>query len=219
MAASILQFDGVATEAIPPFSGAVPAGATARVVCALHESHRELATVLSGLQPPRLGRLRVFGDDMYRLSSSARLALFQRIAVVPRDGGFISNLKVWENVALPAWYHRAAPIAEIEARMTALFGELEIGGSALRALMAKLPDQLTVYEQRAAAFVRAMAMEPDIIVYDAVFAGLDRQAAGRLLRSVQTFHGASANRVSLLLLPDEPFSERVPAEVTITPEM
>ena len=200
-----------------PLCEALP-GQVLRFTCAVQEEREQLWNLLTGLQSPRRGHVRLVGQDLYALGEHERLVLFQRVGVVSHDGGLISNLKVWENIVLPLWYHRGTAAPEIEQRVVALFRELGLEDEALLGLMRRLPDQLSAVERRWVATVRAMLMEPDIMFYDAPFIGVEREAAARLLRLMVQFHRAHAERVSVFLLPDEPFSERVPADTTIALE-
>jgi len=76
--------------------------------------------------------------------------------------------------------------------------------------------QLSLYERRVVALARAMLMEPDILIYDFTFAGLERDAAQQLMKLTGEFHGRKAGRVSLYLCPDDAVSARLAADSTIT---
>ena len=217
-AGAALQLDDVAADSLRALSCDEAPGQIARFQCAVQEPREQLWTLLTGSQPPRRGRVRMVGQDLYALSGPERLALFQRVGVVAQDGGLISNLKIWENIVLPIWYHRGTEASQVEARVIAVFREFGLDDSSIRGLMQRLPDQLSALERRWVACARAMLMEPDIMIYDAPFTGVEREAVARLLRVTVEFHRARADRVSVFLLPDEPISERVPADVTIALE-
>lgn len=217
-ATAALQLEDVTAGSLRAFSCDVAPGQIARFMCAVQEQREQCWTLLTGSQPPRRGRVRVAGQDLYALRGPERLALFQRVGVVPHDGGLISNLKVWENIVLPVWYHRGTDAAQVETSVVAVFRQFGLGNDSIRGLMQRLPDQLSAVERRWVAAARAMLMEPDIMIFDAPFTGVEREAAARLLRWTVEFHRARAERVSVFLLPDEPISERVPADVTIALE-
>jgi predicted ABC-type transport system involved in lysophospholipase L1 biosynthesis ATPase subunit len=112
-----------------------------------------------------------------------RLRAAAPLAVVAPRGGLIGNLKVWENLVLPVQYqHAAASLAALEARAARLFRALGVAGERFVELCGLLPERLTEFERRLAAFVRGMLAEPEIMIYDGLFDGLARpeaqQAAG-----------------------------------------
>jgi predicted ABC-type transport system involved in lysophospholipase L1 biosynthesis ATPase subunit len=110
------------------------------------------------------------------------------VAIVAARGGLVGNLKLWENLVLPIAYRGEARLDELEARAESLFRELGVLRGRFAELCALLPDRLSEFERRLAAFVRAMLAEPEIMVYDGLFDGLTRaeteKAAGfdRLFR-------------------------------------
>jgi predicted ABC-type transport system involved in lysophospholipase L1 biosynthesis ATPase subunit len=96
------------------------------------------------------------------------------VAVVAARGGLIGNLKVWENLVLPIAYRGEARLDELETRAEKLFRDLGVLRERFAELCALLPERLTEFERRLAAFVRAMLAEPEIMVYDGLFEGLTR---------------------------------------------
>lgn len=128
--------------------------------------------------------------------SAVRQALIERLvdtgcaAIVPPDGGLIGNLKVWENLVLPAAYHGggAHRYAELEQRAADLFAGFGISGTGFDALCTTLPDHLTPFEQRLCGFVRAMLTAPRIMVYDSLFDGLSRDHTGKVLAFDRVYH-------------------------------
>jgi predicted ABC-type transport system involved in lysophospholipase L1 biosynthesis ATPase subunit len=93
-------------------------------------------------------------------------------AVVPADGGFIGNLKVWENIALPLAWAGKTDHAVIEKRVRAMLDALGVSGERFSAICRALPERLSSLELRFVAFARAMLIEPEIMVYDRLFEGL-----------------------------------------------
>ncbi len=217
-AAPTLQLDKLAAPSFGALSCAIAPGEIVRFTCAVQEEREQLWALLTASQLPRRGHVQLMGQNLFALSVREQLALFQRVGAVPQDGGLVSNLKAWENIVLPVGYHRGVDPSMVEDKVVAIFRELGLDNNAMRGLMRRLPDQLSLLERRWVAVARAMLMEPDIMIYDAPFTGVEREAAARLLRLMIAFHRARPERVSVFLLPDEPFSERVPADTTIALE-
>jgi hypothetical protein len=93
-------------------------------------------------------------------------------AYVPFNGGLISNLRVGENLILPAVYHSHASPEKFEAKIVEILAEFGYDKSADVRLLAKLPAGLSVFERRLVSFIRAAILEPAVIVYDSLWADL-----------------------------------------------
>jgi predicted ABC-type transport system involved in lysophospholipase L1 biosynthesis ATPase subunit len=122
-----------------------------------------------------------------------RLRAAAPVAVVAPRGGLIGNLKLWENLVLPRLYREesrhesAAHLGSLESRAEALFQALGVARERFVELCAMLPERLSEFERRLAAFVRGMLAEPEIMVYDGLFDGLTRPEAGRAARFDRLF--------------------------------
>ena len=212
----MIRFDHVTQGPVRNLSFDLDRGGTAKILFDSEDRKNQFFRLLAGRRRPETGKILFFGEDLFARAEDERVALFQRIGVVPADGGMISNLKAWENLLLPAWYHRGLTAAQAERPVAAIFEQLGEGEAGLKQRMGELPDKLSLYERRAVALARAMLMEPDILIYDFTFAGLDRDAAQQLMKLTGEFHGRKAGRVSLYLCPDDAVSARLAADSTIT---
>lgn len=212
----MIRFDHVSEGPVQDLSFELGKGSTAKVVYGSDDMRHVFFAVATGLRRPNAGSVRLFGKDLYALNELDRLALFERIGVVPADGGMIGNLKAWENLLLPAWYHRGITAPDAERKVLALFRQLGLEERVLPRRMGQLPDRLTLYEKRAVALVRAMLMEPDILIYDSLFAGLDREASNHIVKLTGEYHAEKTGRVTVHLCPDDAVAAHLPADRTIT---
>jgi len=171
---------------------------------------RDFLHTIVGLNRPSNGRVRVLGRDIYALDERQLVALFQRVAVVWRGGGVVSNLKVWENIALPVCYHFNRRPEEIEGRVVEICRA--IGMDASPQWLASLPDPLPESEKSLIGVVRAMLMEPELILYDSIFVGQPPEIAARLAAVVTSFHAQEPGRTSVYIGTDEAALARVPAD-------
>jgi predicted ABC-type transport system involved in lysophospholipase L1 biosynthesis ATPase subunit len=212
----MIRFERVTKGPVRNLSFNFESGGTAKILFDSEDRKNILFGLLAGLQRPEAGRILFFGEDLFAHEENERLALFRRIGVVPAHGGLISNLKAWENLLLPAWYHRGLTAEQAERPVAEIFDQLGPGETGLKQRMGELPGQLSLYERRVVALARAMLMEPDILIYDFTFTGLERDAAQRLMKLTGEFQGRKAGRVSLYLCPDDAVSARLAADSTIT---
>jgi ABC-type transporter Mla maintaining outer membrane lipid asymmetry ATPase subunit MlaF len=135
-------------------------------------------------------------------------------AVVPPDGGFVGNLKVWENLVLPAAYHGQPRLEELDARAGAIFRRIGGDGRSGAELCAQPPVGLSHLELRCAAFVRAMLVEPEIMVYDSLFEGLTRPEVEQVLAFDRVFHLYFPFRTSIWVDLELPMLPEVAARET-----
>lgn len=120
-------------------------------------------------------------------------------AVVRPDGGLISNLRVWENLALPLQYHDLPGSETIESRAIDVFLGAGIAADEATRITGLLPDELTRYERCLASFVRAMLIEPEILVFNAVFDGLTLDETSRVARFHTLFRHRHPFRTAVFL--------------------
>lgn len=121
------------------------------------------------------------GDGVF-----AGLPAFPETVHVDRDGGLLGHLSVWKNLLLPLEYRARdmRHVAEDAALLFALCGEDEAN---LPRLLGSYPDALSRYERRLTGFVRALLLEPEVLVLDDVFDGLAAAEKEKALRWVQVF--------------------------------
>ena len=149
----------------------------------------ELVAAVLDLRPRSGARLVVLGTEVGELAESERQALLGKVGFVPADGGLISSLNGWENITLPVAYH--AP-----QRIPQLFGEVrelleDLGGVDER-LLHKLPEDMTLYEKRLAAYVRALLEKPALLLVETAAAGLGPTKRRRTARFADAYHARCA---------------------------
>lgn len=118
----------------------------------------------------RRARVVVLGTDIGALSFSQRAALRARVSYLSASGGLISHLNAWENIVLPLSFHHPKRVEGISGRVLELLAGL---GTEPHALLAKLPEDLTLYEKKVAACVRIMLEAPELVLADDLTGGLD----------------------------------------------
>src|SRR5262249_60876024 len=91
------------------------------------------------------------------LRPAGRAARRERVALLPADGGLLSNLNAWENIVLPTGFHRPRRMRGIEAQVSEL---LRGFGADPRSLLDKLPEKMTASERKLAGYVRISLDKP-----------------------------------------------------------
>ena len=135
-----------------------------------------LAAVLD-MRPPRKGaRVVVLGADIATLPPGARARLRAQVGFLPASGGLISHLNGWENIALPLGYHQQVAPRGLASQVYAM---LEQFGAEARALLAKMPEDMTSYERKLAGYVRMRLGNPRLVLAEDPGGGLGAQERRR----------------------------------------
>ncbi|CAK0766287.1 putative ABC transporter domain-containing protein [Gammaproteobacteria bacterium] len=95
------------------------------------------------------------------------------IAWIPAGGGLISNLPIWENIALPLWYHDEALQTDIEDRLAFWLEAVGLERKHWPNFLAAEPDELEELEIRQAGLVRGLLSRSNLLLVDGgLFAGI-----------------------------------------------
>jgi ABC-type transporter Mla maintaining outer membrane lipid asymmetry ATPase subunit MlaF len=144
----------------------------------------ELLSALHELRPRKGARLVLFGADVDSLGKAERAALMRRVSFVPANGGLMSSLNAWENISLPVAYHAPENLPAALRAVRALLQEL---GGVGDELLGKLPEHMTLYERRLAAYIRALLEDPDLLVVESLAAGLGPTKRARAARFAEIY--------------------------------
>ena len=146
----------------------------------------ELLAAMNDLKPRGGAHMVVLGTECGALPERQRLDLLARIGFVPANGGLISSLNCWENLSLPVAYHEPARLATLLEEVQDLLEAL--GGVDDNNLLAKMPEQMSLYERRMTGFIRELIERPDLMVVENLSAGLTATKRKRAARFVAIYH-------------------------------
>jgi phospholipid/cholesterol/gamma-HCH transport system ATP-binding protein len=153
-----------------------------------------LLRLMAGVYPATQGRV-VFDGEQVNAADKAQLyRLRRRIGMLFQFGALFTDLSVFENVAFPLREHTDLPEPMIRDIVLMKLNAVGLRGAA----------QLRISEvsggmARRIALARAMALDPELIMYDEPFAGLDPISMGvaaNLIRKLNDSTGSTSLIVS-----------------------
>lgn len=139
-----------------------------------------LLRLISGQWRPDAGSIRVDGEDVPRLRREALYRLRKRMGMLFQQGALLTDYSVFENVAFPLREHTRLPESMIR---DLVLMKLEAVG--LRGARDLMPEELSGGMARRVALARAIALDPDMIMYDEPFTGQDPISMGVLMRLIR----------------------------------
>ena len=134
---------------------------------------------------PDRGTILIDGIDIAALNQKELYSLRRRFGMLFQNGALLTDLSVFENVAFPLREHTNLPNRLI--RHVVLTKLHAVG---LRGAADMMPGQLSGGMARRVALARAMVMDPDILIYDEPFVGLDPISMGVIVRLVRKMNDA-----------------------------
>jgi ABC-type transporter Mla maintaining outer membrane lipid asymmetry ATPase subunit MlaF len=153
--------------------------------CVATSCKEELLAAMNDLHPREGARLFVLGAEVGLLAEHERRALLGRISFVPAHGGLISSLNGWENITLPVAYHAPGRLPRLHDEVSDLLDDL---GGVDDNLLARLPEEMTLYEKRLCAYTRSVLEKPRLMVVEPLAAGLGPTKRRRAARFADAYH-------------------------------
>ncbi len=144
-----------------------------------------LLRLIGGQIYPEQGDIWFDGDNIPTLSRNKLYQARKKMSMLFQSGALFTDLNVFDNVAFPLREH--TDLSE-ELIRTMVLLKLEAVG--LRGAAELMPSELSGGMARRAALARAIALDPDLIMYDEPFAGQDPITMGVLVKLISNLNQA-----------------------------
>jgi phospholipid/cholesterol/gamma-HCH transport system ATP-binding protein len=179
---------GYAVNGRPVFAGLdmdIPRGRITAVMGPSGTGKTTLLRLITGQAAADSGSISVAGQDMRTVRRADLYILRRRMGMLFQNGALLTDLSVFENVAFPLREHTDLPDRLI--RQLVLTKLQAVG---LRGAAELLPAELSGGMSRRVALARAIVMDPEILIYDEPFVGLDPISLGVILRLIRRLNDA-----------------------------
>lgn len=193
----MIELRGVTAGRFREATFAIGPGESCRLLLGTETDLALFLRLLVGTALPAGGAVLLFGKELAALQESDALALIARLGLVWPAGGFVSNLKTWENILLPLWYHGNTQAERCESEVVDLLGRIGMKSDRIPGFLGALPGTLPAQEQRILGVARAMMQDTRVMIYAGLFEGLDRPSHERLFAETVRHQALRADRATL----------------------
>lgn len=163
----------------------VPKGKVTAIMGPSGTGKTTLLKLIGGQLKPDAGQILLEGQDIPRLGRSELFLARERMGMLFQSGALFTDMSVYDNVAFPIRVH-----TELSEEMIRDVVLMKLNAVGLRGAAALMPSELSGGMARRVALARAIALDPDIVMYDEPFTGQDPIAMGVLVNLIRRLNQA-----------------------------
>ena len=172
----------------------VPRGKVTALMGASGGGKTTVLRLIGGQQKANSGEVLFDGKNVGQLAQPELYQARRRMGMLFQFGALFTDLSVFDNVAFPLREHTALPASLIRDIVL-----MKLNAVGLRGARELMPSEISGGMARRVALARAIALDPDLIMYDEPFAGLDPISLGtaaQLIRQLNDTLGITSIVVS-----------------------
>ena len=163
----------------------VPRGKITALMGASGGGKTTVLRLIGGQYKAQSGSLLFDGQEVSQLSHEQLYAARRRMGMLFQFGALFTDISVFDNVAFPLREHTDLPPDMVR---DIVLMKLEAVG--LRGARDLLPSEISGGMARRVALARAIALDPELVMYDEPFAGLDPISLGTAARLIRQLNDA-----------------------------
>ncbi len=174
----------------------IPKGKITAILGPSGSGKTTLLKMIGGQLKPESGTVRVKGQDIHRLSRGKLFSLRKKMGMLFQSGALFSDMSVFDNVAFPIKVN-----TDLCAPLIRDIVLLKLQAVGLRGASDLMPSELSGGMARRVALARAIALDPEIVMYDEPFAGQDPIGMGILVELIKKLN-ESLGHTSVIISHD-----------------
>ena len=163
----------------------IPRGKVTALMGASGGGKTTVLRLIGGQQRVNAGSVLFDGEDVGFMAQPALYAARRRMGMLFQFGALFTDLSVFDNVAFPLREHTLLPQALVRDIVL-----MKLNAVGLRGARDLMPSEISGGMARRVAMARAMVLDPELIMYDEPFAGLDPIALGTAARLIRELNDA-----------------------------
>jgi phospholipid/cholesterol/gamma-HCH transport system ATP-binding protein len=172
----------------------VPRGKVTALMGASGGGKTTILRLIGGQNRAQSGEMLFDGQDVTPMNQEQLYTARRRMGMLFQFGALFADLSVFENVAFPLREHTDLPEALIRDIVL-----MKLNAVGLRGSRDMMPSEISGGMARRIALARAIALDPELVMYDEPFSGLDPISLGiaaRLIRQLNDSMGLTSIFVS-----------------------
>ena len=163
----------------------VPRGKVTAIMGASGGGKTTVLRLIGGQQRAQQGEVLFDGQDVGRMDTDGLYAARRRMGMLFQYGALFTDMSVFENVAFPLREHTDLPDALVRDIVL-----MKLHAVGLRGARDLMPGQISGGMARRVALARSIALDPELIMYDEPFAGLDPISLGTTAQLIRKLNDA-----------------------------
>ncbi len=172
----------------------VPRGKVTALMGASGGGKTTVLRLIGGQHRAQSGQVLFDQSDVGQMDAAGLYAMRRRMGMLFQFGALFTDLTVFDNVAFPLREHTRLPEAMVRDIVL-----MKLDAVGLRGARDLMPSEISGGMGRRVALARAIALDPELVMYDEPFAGLDPISLGtaaRLIRQLNDAMGLTSILVS-----------------------
>ncbi len=142
-----------------------------------------LLKLIGGQLKPDSGTIKINHVDIHQLTRNKLYAMRKKMGMLFQSGALLTDMSVYDNIAFPIREHTQLPESIIRTIVL-----MKLNAVGLRGARDLMPSELSGGMARRAAMARALALDPEMIMYDEPFTGQDPISLGVLVSLINTLN-------------------------------
>ena len=163
----------------------IPKGKTTAIMGPSGIGKTTMLRLMGGQLMPDSGDIKFKGESIPKMSRRRLFEVRRQMSMLFQSGALFTDMSVFDNIAFPLREH--TPLSEDLINTVV---QLKLQAVGLRGAAKLMPSELSGGMARRAALARAIALDPELIMYDEPFAGQDPISMGVLVKLIKALNDA-----------------------------